>query len=278
MRDVRGAVFQRRRCADCIVQGDTSDYVWRTPASSRFWRPLAFRGFYLVSGRPGFFRQVERRDAMYHGPRAALDRAVDERLSALLRHAFTTVPFYRELDAPPQERAAVRECLRRLPILTKEIIRTEGRRLLSESPSDEPRWNTSGGSTGEPIRVLQDRRMKRASTINKMLFMRWLGFEPGEPHLLIWGQPQATFGGDLSPRERIYRQIHNQTYLNCHQISEPVLATLASWIGEYGPSVIEAYADALADLSRFALAGRMRLKPPRGIITSQGVLTSRCAR
>ena len=235
-------------------------------------RGLAFKAFYVASGRPSFVANVTRWDDLYRGSRETLDSAVKSNLSALVRHACETVPFYRDFTYKHSDDNVV-ATLSRLPILTKDIIRREGKRLQSSVPGEKTRWNTSGGSTGEPVRLLQDHRMARDVTANKMLFMRWLGFRPGEPHLLIWGQPQETFHEGLSLRERVYRRVHNQTYLNCYEISDDVLRQWAEWIVAHRPSVIEAYADAIADLSRYVRARGIRLPRPRGIITSAGVLT-----
>jgi phenylacetate-CoA ligase len=61
--------------------------------------------------------------------------------------------------------------------------------------------------------------------------------------------------------------------LNCYEISEPVLRQWADWIVAHRPSVIEAYADAIADLSRYVQVHGITLPSPRGIITSAGVLS-----
>src|SRR5688572_23048746 len=81
-------------------------------------------------------------------------------LRQLLQHCRTAVPYYAEL----LEQVGVddiqgdpRECLRHLPILRKETIRANFSRLQSNDlPSRRSYTNTSGGSTGEPIRLVQD--------------------------------------------------------------------------------------------------------------------------
>jgi phenylacetate-CoA ligase len=115
--------------------------------------------------------------------------------------------------------------------------------------------------------------MARDVTANKMVYMRWLGFRPGEPHLLIWGQPQATFGERLGPRKQIYRLLHNQTFLNCYEISNDTLRQWVDWITAHCPSIVEGYADALSDLSQYVLDRGIALPRPRGVITGAGVLS-----
>ena len=237
-------------------------------------RRAAFESFYRISGRAGFVGEVDRMDAAYRGTRAALDAAGTERLRALLSHALATVPYYRQ--ARPVASADLADpaaAVSAFPVLTKAVIREQGLALRSERAEAQTRWNTSGGSTGEPVRLLQDRTMTRAVTETKLLYMRWLGFEPGERHLLIWGAPQQTFREGIPLRERVYRLLHHQLYLNCYEVSDDVLEGWVDEIRRHPPAVIEAYADAMFDLSRYALRHRRTLPRPRGIITSAGVLT-----
>jgi phenylacetate-CoA ligase len=237
-------------------------------------RRAAFESFYRISGRAGFVGEVDRMDAAYRGSRAALDAAAGERLRALLSHALETVPFYRELR--PVSAAGLADApaaLGAFPVMTKAVIREQGLALRSDRADERTHWNTSGGSTGEPVRLLQDRAMTRAVTETKMLYMRWLGFEPGERHLLVWGAPLQTFREGIPLRERVYRLVHHQLYLNCYEVSDDVLEGWVEEIRRHPPAVIEAYADAMFDLSRYALRHRRALPRPRGIITSAGVLT-----
>ncbi|MBW2595332.1 MAG: phenylacetate--CoA ligase family protein [Deltaproteobacteria bacterium] len=160
-----------------------------------------------------------------------------------------------------------------MPILTKDIIRREGKQLISERPQGKVRWNASGGSTGEPIRLLQDRNMMYHSRATELLFMRWAGHRMGEPHVLIWGVPVASSGERISLHDRIYSRIHNETYLNCHEIDDKVVQKWIDGINTRRPTLIEAYADAIYELSRCINSNGLDVVGPRAIIASAAVLT-----
>jgi phenylacetate-CoA ligase len=75
------------------------------------------------------------------------------RLTAMLHHAGTTVPYYRDLFAEtgfdPGRVEREPEYLERLPFLTKDIMRREGPRLLNEPfAKDALHQRKTGGSTG----------------------------------------------------------------------------------------------------------------------------------
>jgi phenylacetate-CoA ligase len=213
-------------------------------------------------------------DRFQFASRDEIDVQVRQNLCQLLLHAARTVPYYRDLiDVRNLSEATAISMLQRMPILTKDLIRQEGKRLISERAARRSRWNTSGGSTGEPVRLLQDRDMLNKSRATELLFMRWAGHARGEPHLFIWGVPQATFHEKISYHEILFRLIHNETYLNCYRITDDTLRVWIECINARRPTLIEAYADAIYDLSCFIVEKRSSVRSPRAIITSAGVLT-----
>lgn len=246
-----------------------------TKTFGRWIRGTCFTSYYWLTGRISLLSFVKYLDKLYFAPRSEIDVQVHRNLFHLLSHASINVPYYRDLidDEGLSESTAISN-LQKMPILTKSIIRRETKRLITEQPYRRARWNTSGGSTGEPIRLLQDRRMRNLSKATKLLFMRWAGHQMGEPHVLIWGVPQATFGERISLHDRIYRTVHNETYLNCYNTNDEVIHNWIGCINAKRPTLIEAYADAIYELSRLIIREDIYVERPRAIITSAGVLES----
>lgn len=124
-------------------------------------------------------------------PRARLEALRVERLRALLRHAGTHVPYYRELFARVGFDADADiglDDLCRLPLLDKAAIRAHGDALKSDQARGLARFNT-GGSSGEPLifhigteRVAHDVAAKWRAT-------RWWGVDIGDPEIVLWGSP-----------------------------------------------------------------------------------------
>lgn len=238
-------------------------------------RKALFRGYYLGTGRSAVLRDRDRFDALYFQPSASIDAHAQEQLASLLSSAAQNVPYYRDLLRGREITAATAPAvLASLPILTKKLIRAEGQRLLSEKPGQRTRINTSGGSTGEPIRLVQDLEMSRLSRSFELMFMRWTGHEPGEPHVLVWGVPNESIDEHIPAHERMFRFVHNETYLNCYRVTEELLDQWIDRINAIRPTLIEGYVDAIHELSRRVIKTGKRIHQPRGIITSAGVLTA----
>ncbi len=240
-------------------------------------RGLLFHSFYVISGRSTILTEVDRLDRLYHSTREQIETQTRRGLQGILGHALRTVPYYRDLGVRPlddgREDTPIQELIARFPILTKHIIRKEGRRLWSGSPGRKIVHTSSGGSTGEPLPLVQDQRMRRCSTLNKLLFLRWLGYRPGELHLHVWGVPEQEFNERVGIRQRIYEWMHHQRYLSCFRMSEEQIDSWIDIVQRRRPSIIEAYVDAIYHVSRTILERGIQIESPRGIVTGAGVLT-----
>jgi phenylacetate-CoA ligase len=119
-----------------------------------------------------------------------IEAARDARVRAVVQHAARTVPHYRELFA--RERLDPREIrgagdLARLPLLTRETVRRDPRRFLSDSRASRSALSfLTSGSTGTPLEVHHDQRSLLAN--------------------IAWGERErapviALTGGGFRPRE-----------------------------------------------------------------------------
>src|SRR5258708_2637729 len=117
---------------------------WRKPAYLSY---AALRGYRFPSFLERYTREYER---------GVGDETVLRALGNLLRNCRKSVPYYagrwRHIKGPRLEAADPREYLFRLPVVTKETIRVNFASLQSVDLGRR-KWsyNTSGGSTGEPV-------------------------------------------------------------------------------------------------------------------------------
>ncbi len=132
------------------------------------------------------FAENERR------PPAELARMQDAAVRALIAHAFEKVPYYRDvMRARKLEPADIRGVadLPKLPILTKDLLRSQFERLVSTDvrPKDLRKGNSSG-TTGSPVTVLWDRRVDVANNAANWRARRWAGFAFGTPYASLLGR------------------------------------------------------------------------------------------
>lgn len=197
-------------------------------------------------------------------------------LSRLLRHCRDMVPYYADLLAGVSSAEIdtnPRGCLRNLPILTKELIRANFDRLQSKDNAQRRcEINTSGGSTGEPVRLIQDDEYRDASTAIQWLSHHQLGCPPGAPHVRLWGSERDLESGTKSGKSRFFNWLTNTTWMNAFAMSPERMREFLDILNRKRPRLVVAYAQSIYELARFAEREQIQVNPQRAVLTSAGTL------
>jgi phenylacetate-CoA ligase len=193
-------------------------------------------------------------------------------LAETLEHAVATVPHYRGMVTPDQIREDPFAALFRFPLLDRETVRASGAALLSEQ-GDRRRWveNTSGGSTGEPVKLLQDPEHLARTVAAREVYSTWAGGELGEPELYIWGSEKDLEGG-TSLRGRFGTWLLRRTLLNAFLLTDETIEAILGQLREGPPQLVIAYAQAGYEVARFASRNGIEVPPQRGAIATAGTL------
>lgn len=182
-----------------------------------------------------------------------------ERLRALLRHAQDHVPYYRRLFArtgfDPAALAGI-ECLRRLPVLTKQQMRDHGDTFRSEVARPLARSNT-GGSSGEPLVFYVGKERVTHDVAAKWRATRWWDVDIGDREIVVWGSPI-----ELKAQDRLRRLrdlVLGTTLLPAFDMPAPRLDKYLARIRRQRPAMVFGYPSALCMIARHAQARRVRL-------------------
>ncbi|WP_407278624.1 AMP-binding protein [Aromatoleum evansii] len=169
-----------------------------------------------------------------------------QRLRALLLRAARDVPYYRELFQSIGFDAAQvigLDALRRLPFLTKALIRNNIEALKSERAEGLARFNT-GGSSGEPLVFFIGRERVGHDVAAKWRATRWWGVNIGDPEIVVWGSPI-----ELSAQDRLrhWRDAVMRTeLLPAFEMSEARLDEFLARIRRRRPRMLFGYPSALS--------------------------------
>lgn len=237
------------------------------------WRKPAYLGYARLRGYrfPGLLREYT---AAYEaGAGWELTR---ELLGRLLSHCREAVPYYAELLSRHQAETVANEplvALRELPPLTKTVIRAQFIRLQSrDNPGRHCQINTSGGSTGEPVALVQDDAYRDRSAALRWFSLRLLGCEAGQRHVWLWGSERDLESHTRSAKARLFNWLTHETWLNAFQMSPAAMRRFIRILNDARPRLILAYAQAAWELARFAERENLEVAPQRLIVTSAGTL------
>ena len=176
-----------------------------------------------------------------------------QQLSKLLRHAYENVPYYRGVfDERGLKPEMVRDIsdLRKLPFLTKEIIRKNPLDFMAGNYSKSKlRYTTTGGSTGTPLGFYQDGRMSDAKELAfTVTLLNRAGFRIGDKSVILRGNVvESAKDGKFWE----YDPINRNLILSSYHMNEENLVLYVDKIREFKPDFIQGYPSAITILARF---------------------------
>ena len=199
------------------------------------------------------------------------------RLARLLSHSFQHVPYYRKAlaraKAVNENGVANLEHFDRIPLLDKHLIRANFESLKSDDLNRrELRESLSGGSTGEPIRLIHDRDCSDWAKAIKMLDDLWSGYTIGERRVVLWGSERDLLVGQETIKVRASRWLRNELWLNAFRMTSEQMRKYVEQMNSFRPVQITAYGESIYELSRFVERENLRVWRPRCILTSGGAL------
>jgi phenylacetate-CoA ligase len=200
-----------------------------------------------------------------------------EKLSKLLLHSYQYVPYYRKIL---ERQNVIRkgkvdlDNFNKLPILTKDLIRKNFDRLVSNDPdfdSRKPFLNTSGGSTGEPVKFYQDNKFWTNMMAVKWLYYSFITDYPCKL-LKLWGDERDIFKGSVGFKTQLQNIIANRVLLNSFKMTERDMCDYVKRINTFKPKIIEAYVQSGYEFAKFIEARGLEVYKPKGVLTSAGTL------
>jgi phenylacetate-CoA ligase len=209
--------------------------------------------------------------------RTELEAYQDERIRAVVSHAFATVPYYRRLfDAhrlTPRDIRG-RDDLAKIPLLTKTDIRENFDALRSTAvPKKDFRTGHTSGTTGTPLTVGYDRDTTWATYAVFDRHYRWAGCRMGRG-----GERIAVARGNvIVPLEQSappfwrHNRTQNQLLLSSFHMSRANLPAYFAELRRYRPVVVDGYPSTLYVLARY-LQGIGDTFPVRAVVSSSETL------
>ncbi len=193
-----------------------------------------------------------------------------ERLAELIQHAYQTVPYYNQVFK--ERRLTPRDIktpddLVKLPILRREDVRRNFDTLISRGfPKREMILQSTGGSTGEPLRFYKTKKdMHSYGGAAKLQAYRWAGYDVGDKYALIGGAPFAVGQWPSFP-DRVSNFFKRCVALHSRQMSEKSMQAFARKLENFQSVMIKGYPSALYLFASFIKHNNMAIRP-KGVVT-----------
>lgn len=229
-----------------------------------------------LTGKPVFkyFRYLK---SIEYESSEKLQQLQNEKLEELLLHSYRNVPYYSRIlpQAGVIENGGVKlENFHNIPILTKEIIRREGENLYSKDYKQRHSYkNSSGGSTGEPVKLIQNKQYQAWGLAARFFFNSWTGKEVGEPEIKLWGSERDIFEGSEKVTTRLRRWGFNTLLLNSFMMSDSDMARYSELWNQFRPKMVWAYTSSIYEFGRFIQKSGIKIIGTGSIVCTAETLT-----
>lgn len=204
--------------------------------------------------------------------RAELDAMQLARLRELVEHCWKQVPYYKKLfDRAGFKPAHLRSLadLSSIPLLAREDLRDNFDDLRANNATQfEPEQCSSGGSTGQPVKFLLDRK---AIALEKACVRRhWLrgGYKDGEPTANLRGLRLAFKPGEYS----VLDKGENCLYLSSYDLTPKTVQAYAGAFNKFRPTLFNSYASSAALFANLIEHSDLNIHSPQTIVCASETL------
>jgi phenylacetate-CoA ligase len=190
----------------------------------------------------------------------------DALLRLLIEHAYSNVPYYRELfrerGLRPEDIRTAQD-LTKIPYLTKEIVRERKQDLVAGNirPVNRDEANTSG-STGSSLTFFMDSTTRPFERAVAFRHLQWLGYKPGDPIAYFRVLP-------MTYRDRWYTHYRpsNMLRMSFRVVNEQRLEKIVNLLNSFKPVYLSAWPSSLLILAKWMERTGKRVPPLRYLIS-----------
>jgi phenylacetate-CoA ligase len=240
-------------------------------AKKSYYLSLLLRGRYKIIENYEFLRKKS------YEPREVILKEQWERLHNILIYSYKEIPYYHRIFDEHNvnlDNLTVEE-FQKIPFLTKEIIRKEFNNLYRIRPGVKWYYHSTSGSTGEPVRVIQDQEYSFWEAAVKHLFDEWALHKIGEPMIALWKIGLGAITGKISFRNKLANTIfYNRKFLNPIRLNPEIMRSYIKIINQTNIKFILSYPYNIYEIAHFAEENYLKVNPLKSIMTSAEVLFS----
>lgn len=208
-------------------------------------------------------------------PEDKLREYQNEKLRALIRHAYVNVPHYKKImdDAGiGQDDIKDQNDLHRIPVLTREDIKANFNDLIAVNykRSSLIEGHTSG-TTGSPLQFLWDKHICLIKNVVDWRQKLAASIKPGDKFAMFVGRVVVPVARTHPPFWRINRVL-NHLYFSCFHMSKENLKTYLVKLKKFAPLAVEGYPSTVNVMARYLLDSGTTVKAKAVFTTSEALL------
>lgn len=200
----------------------------------------------------------------------------NQRLQALVKHCYAHVLYYRKmfdkLGLKPED-IKTRDDLRKLPVLTKQMVRDHYEELIADNINDYNVMNGStGGSTGTPLKFKKDIQTWNMAWASSFRAWEWYGYHLGEKMFTLGGNSLVKKTRGVSAKDIFDKVIMRNLKRSSGDVSDEAMQGHYEAFMHYKPVAMRGYASSMVIFARFIERNNLPVLPLKVILTTGEIL------
>ncbi len=188
-----------------------------------------------------------------------------DRLKELFRHAYDSVPYYRDkftkIGFHPED-LTIPDDIKKIPVLTKTELKENFDSLISSDFNHRELIEyATGGSTGEPVKFLLTKEQYDTRAAVSFKSYQMTGWDFLDKTILLTGAP-IDIGKYGSIKSKIKSYLLRQTVISSFNLKEKDLSHLYHIIQRNKPKAIFGYVSALSLFAEYLAANNLYVNIP----------------
>jgi len=199
------------------------------------------------------------------------------KLKKLIDYSKANVPYYTDLfvklNISSSDINSLND-LNKIPILTKEILREEGPRLISRKKHKfKVKSGKTGGTTGVPVKVLKDENNRSFTWASYYRWYEWMGLKYYDSVVTIWGA-RTVLSNSFKSKILLKTQqfIQNESVLNSFEMDSFHMKGFVRIIHKRKPLLLKGYLSAIIQFAAFIEENNIHFDSLKAISTTTETL------
>lgn len=183
-------------------------------------------------------------------------------LKHILNHAYLNVKYYKEIFEGMKiipDDIRTMDDFRRLPVLTKDIIRERNKDLLAKNMDEyNPIKKFTGGSTGHPLSFYMDKKTHSAQWAT--IYRQWItaGYVPGNKIVHLGGP--SIVPSFTNYKKIIYQKINNWKFFSSFELDDEKMKSWVKYIKRNRIKFIHGYSSSTYLFAKYCKRNNIDIK------------------
>lgn len=203
--------------------------------------------------RSTIYKSYKKIKELHHLPLEIVENEQLRKMKSLIIHAYENVPYYKKvfekLHLTPNDFNSI-EDLKKLPVLTKKIIRDNPHQFVAKNASKfDPYTQKTGGSTGVPLNFLVDKKSWSLHWAMKFRSWEFGGYQIGDNVGLVGGSSLISKNTPFS--KRLWSKLMNFHSFPTERLNNDSLNKIIIQLKKKQIQILRGYPNDIARIAEF---------------------------